>query len=73
MTFDQLFQTFSILKIIFLIIFFLYFGFSFVVLNQVRTMNRVLTEIHSSTALRMIAFLNLIFAISLFLIATVIL
>lgn len=73
MIFDQLLQAFSIVKIIFLIIFFLYFVFSFVVLNQVRTMNKVLVEIHSSTALGITALINLILAISLFLIGIVIL
>lgn len=73
MNLDLLIQPFFILKIIFLIIIFSYLVFTFVVFNQVGTMNRVITEIHSSTTLRIIALLNFLIAISLFLLGIVIL
>lgn len=67
------FQPFFLIKIVFLVIIFIYLVFTFVVFNQVGTMNRVVTEIHSSTTLRVITFLNLLLAISLFFYVLVIL
>lgn len=61
------------LKIVFLVVFLLYAIFTLVVFNQVRTMNRVVTELHSSTILAIVAFLNVVVALSLFVYALVIL
>ncbi|MDP3987914.1 MAG: hypothetical protein Q8P80_02110 [Candidatus Levybacteria bacterium] len=70
---DQFFQPFFLLKILILIMIFIYFIFTFVILNQVNTMNRIITEAHSSPILYFIALLNLFIAISLFFFVLVIL
>lgn len=62
-----------IIKILFAIILFIYVIFTFVIVNQVTTMNKVITEKHSSFILTFIAFLIMILAISLFLLTLAIL
>lgn len=71
--FNQLPQPLFFLKIFSLIIILFYLGFAVVVFNQVKTMNKTITEVHSSAILQMIAILNLLLAISLFVLALVIL
>jgi len=51
----------------------IYIVFTFVILTQVRVMNRIFTEAFASTVLLFLAIGNLIFAFSLFLMALVIL
>lgn len=63
----------SVFKIVTLVILAIYIIFTFVILTQVRVMNRILTEMFASTVLLFLALGNFIFAISLFLIALVIL
>ncbi|MBI2430760.1 MAG: hypothetical protein HYV39_01955 [Candidatus Levybacteria bacterium] len=70
---QQLVQPLFLLKVLFLIVLFLYIIFTFVVFNQVRVMNRVVTETHSSAILALIALLNFLAAISLFIYALAIL
>lgn len=60
-------------KIITLIILGFYIVFSFIVFNQVKVMNQVAQLPHAEFILKTIATINLIAAISLFLIAIVIL
>ena len=68
----EFFQTTSLIKIGVLIIIALYVLFSFVIFNQVRTMNKLMN--HSSSAvLEVIAIIHIIAAIALFLTATAIL
>lgn len=62
-----------LLKALFLIVLLLYAIFTFVVLNQVRVMNNVVQETHSSVILEVIAGINLLAAISLFVYAIAIL
>lgn len=62
-----------IAKIVMLIFLALFSAFAIVVLNQVRTMNKIFLEIQSSETLRAIAIILVILAISLFLAALVIL
>lgn len=64
---------FSIFKIGILIILALYAVFAFVILNQVRVMNSIVTLSFISVVLLIIAGLHLLLAISLFAIALVIL
>lgn len=66
-------QSFLIFKILILILIFLYVIFAFVVLNQVRLMNGVVRELHSSTIVQAGAVVHLLLAISLFVYALVIL
>lgn len=63
----------SIVKIVTLIILAIYLTFTFVILTQVRVMNRIFTEMFASTVLLFLALGNVIFALSLFLGAFVIL
>ncbi|EKD65454.1 MAG: hypothetical protein ACD_50C00083G0013 [uncultured bacterium] len=62
-----------VFKIITLAFLFIYILFTFVILTQVRVMNRILKESFPSTVVFFLALGNLIAAISLFLIALVIL
>lgn len=68
-----MFDLLLLIKIAILIVIFIYLIFSVVVLNQVRVMNKIFIEIHSSTILQVIAYINLFASISLFIIALVIL
>ena len=61
------------LKIVFLLIVMMYGVFTFVVFNQIRAMNSIVYVPHSSRILSIISIVNLIFAVSLFLTALVIL
>lgn len=70
---NQLFQPIVALKIVFLIIILLYAIFTIVVFTQVNTMNGIVTEVHSSFVLKLIALINILLAISLFVFAVVIL
>lgn len=65
--------SFDFIKIGFLIANFLYIIFAFIILNQVVSMNNIISEVHASSILKTIAVLNIVFALSLFLIALVIL
>jgi len=68
----EFFQTTSLIKIGALIIIALYVLFAFVIFNQVRTMNKLMS--HSSSAvLEVIAIIHIIAAIALFLTTTAIL
>lgn len=71
--FNQLPRPLFFLKIFSLIIILFYLGFAVVVFNQVKIMNKTITEVHSSAILQTIAILNLLLAISLFVLALVIL
>lgn len=70
---SQFLQPLFGLKILFLIIIFIFIIFTFVVLNQVNTMNKIVNEAQSSFILKLIAILNLLLTISLFLFALAIL
>lgn len=70
---SQFLQPLFGLKIIFLIILFLLIIFNFVIQNQVNTMNKIVSEAQSSFILKLIAVLNLLLVISLFLFALAIL
>ncbi len=63
----------SIIKIVTLAILAIYIIFTFVILVQVRVMNRIFTETFASTVLFFLALGNLIFAFSLFAVALAIL
>ena len=67
--FDMLF----LFKIVVLTFVGLFVAFSIVVLNQVRTMNKIFLEVQSSETLRNIAGIMVILTISLFIAALVIL
>lgn len=71
--FDQLLNPFFLLKIGFLLVIFIYIIFSLVVLNQVSAMNNIIKEVRSSAIIFFLAILNLFLAVSLFIIALVIL
>ncbi|HLC15429.1 MAG TPA: DUF5657 family protein [Thermodesulfovibrionia bacterium] len=62
-----------IFKIVTLVIVTIYTIFTFVILTQVRVMNRILKEKFPSAVLMFLALGNLVFALSLFLIGLVIL
>jgi len=62
-----------LIKIATLVFLALYIIFAVIVLTQVRVMNNILNQSFASTVLATIALANLIFALSLFLIALVIL
>lgn len=62
-----------ILKICFLIIDVFYILFLFVVLNRVLSMSRVIREVHDVLILKFIVTVNIIFAVSLFLLSLAIL
>ena len=64
--FSQLFTATGFVKILILIIILFLIVFTLVLLNQVRVMNRVITEKHSSSILIFIAIINTILTISLF-------
>lgn len=66
-------QPFFLIKICFLLVLFLYLVFAFVVFNQTKVMNRVIEEKPFAAILQIVALLNMLLAISLFLIVTVIL
>lgn len=70
---SQFLQPLFGLKILFSIIIFIFIVFTFVVLNQVNTMNKIVSEAQSSFILKLIAILNLLLAVSLFLFALAIL
>lgn len=63
----------TIIKIGILILLFLYIIFAFVVLNQIRIMNRIIHEDYSSVTVSFLGLLHLAFAVSLFLLALAIL
>lgn len=71
--FNQLFTSLPLLKVSFLVGDAFYIIFALVILNQVISMTNIVSDIHSSAVLKIIAIINLIFALSLFLIALVIL
>lgn len=62
-----------IIKIIFLLVIIMYGVFAFVVFNQIRAMNTIVFVPNSSRILSVLSIINLVFAISLFLTALVIL
>gem|GEM_PF-6022230 len=71
--FSLLLQPTFLLKLVFLIVLFLYSIFTLVVLHQVRVMNAVVQETHSSTILAIVAGINFLAAVSLFIYAIAIL
>jgi len=78
MQFD--FSTFShfitapfLFKISFLFVLFLYIIFTLIIFNQIRSMDQLISEIHSSIIIRAISLIGIVAAISLFLAAVVIL
>lgn len=71
--FSQFTSPLFFLKVVFLIVFFLYGILTLVIFNQVKVMGRVAREVHSSAIIEAIALFNLLAAISLFLYALVIL
>lgn len=73
MDFTTFLQPQFLLKLVFLIVFFLYAVFTFVVFQQTRTMNNVIQEAHSSTFLTFITGLNFVAAVMLFIYTVVIL
>ncbi|MDP2649658.1 MAG: hypothetical protein Q8P10_02325 [bacterium] len=62
-----LLQTAFLTKIALLILVFLFFIFTFVVFTQVNGMNKIITKIEFSGILKILAILNIIAALSLFL------
>jgi small neutral amino acid transporter SnatA (MarC family) len=71
---SKLFQSpLFLLKIVLLVIIALFIIFTIVVFTQVNVMNRVINHTTASAILKIIAILNIIFAISLFVTALVIL
>lgn len=70
---NQLLQPFFLLKVGFIIVFVLLSIFSFVIGNQVRVMNRVVTEKGSSAIVAFIATGNVIVSLALIFAALVIL
>lgn len=60
-------------KIVFLFLVFLYILFTLIIYKQVHSMNQIISEIHSSYAVKIISSIGVIAAIMLFLIAFVIL
>lgn len=70
---EQFFSLFPLLKLLLLVMLFMYIVFAFVLLNQVRVMNRIVTVSPASQILFFIAFIHLAAAISLFFIALAIL
>ncbi|GEM_PF-6553049 len=71
--FDLFLRPFFLLKIGFLLVIFIYIIFSLVVLNQISAMNNIIKEVRSSVIVYFLAILNLLAALSLFLISLVIL
>lgn len=69
----QIIQITSVFKYLALAILALYIVFAFVIFNQVKVMNKVISTPPVSIILAVVSFLNLIIAISLFLFALVIL
>lgn len=73
MDFLNIFNIDLIVKIIFLLVIIMYSVFAFVVFNQIRAMNTIVFVPNSSRILSVLSIINLVFAISLFLTALVIL
>ena len=71
--FNQIFTSLSFLKIGFLTADAFYIVFAVVVLTQIISMRSIVSEVHSSPLLKAIAILDIVFALSLFLAAFVIL
>lgn len=69
----SLLQSTLLLKIVVVLMFFFYILFALIVFNQVRVMNNIVKIAHFGSFISLIALLHLIGAISLFLIALVIL
>lgn len=61
------------LKAGFLIIMVLYIIFTLIVFKQITSMDDIIREVHSSIIIKVIAIINIVFALSLFLAAVVIL
>lgn len=72
MSFDMI-TPLLLLKIGILAIISLYAIFTFVILNQIQVMNRILHELHSSAVVQFIALLLIFLTVSLFFLALVIL
>jgi hypothetical protein len=66
-------EVISLIKIITLIFLAIYIIFTFVILTQVRVMNRILNETFASNLLMIISVINILLPLSLFLIALAIL
>lgn len=70
---SQFFQPLIWVKMTLLLFLLFYASLSFVILNQVRVMNRIIKEVRASTIFFLFAILNFLMAFSLFLLALVIL
>lgn len=70
---SQLLQPLLLTKIFFLILIFAYIIFAIVISRQVRVMNNVVTEKQSSMLLSLLSIINVIAAISLFIVTLAIL
>lgn len=70
---SQLLQPLLLTKIFFLILIFAYIIFAIVIARQVRVMNNVVTEKQSSMLLSLLSIINVIAAISLFIVTLAIL
>ncbi|RJQ38409.1 hypothetical protein C4559_01285 [Candidatus Microgenomates bacterium] len=70
---NQIFQPLFAVKIVLIIAAFVFLIFTFVVFNQIRVMNDILSEEHSSLVLKIIGILNIFLAFSLFIFVLVIL
>lgn len=70
---SQITQPIFALKIIFLVVIFSFIIFTIVVFTQLNVMNKVVEEVHTSFVLEVAAAINILLAISLFLLALVIL
>lgn len=71
LNFAQIFDSDSILKISFTLLTFAYIIFSFVVFNQVNTMNKIITEDGSSWIIKLISIVNIVAAALLFILILV--
>ena len=67
------FTTFALVKLGLLMVLFLYIIFIFIVFKQIMSMDNIIKEIHSSFIIKVIATINIVLALSLFLAAVVIL
>lgn len=70
---SQFFRPLIWVKMTLLLFLLFYASLSFVILNQVRVMNRIIKEVRASTIFFLFAILNFLIAFSLFLLALVIL
>ncbi|MEK7186230.1 MAG: DUF5657 family protein [Patescibacteria group bacterium] len=70
---NQIFDSFIIFKVGFLVLCLFHAVFLFIVYNQVRSMDRIVSEKSSSAVLKTVSLISVILAFSLFIAAIVIL